>query len=67
VPATLRVAVAFAAKGCSRTSPPLPLKPSESEGSGDFLFSVHEIGGVDVGSLLIRELPSCEGESAASH
>jgi len=29
---------AFAAEGCSRIPPPLPSKPSESKGSGGFLF-----------------------------
>ena len=38
MPATLRVAVAFAAEGCSRIPPPLPLKPSESKGSGGLPF-----------------------------
>jgi hypothetical protein len=40
LPATLRVAVAVAAEGCSRIPPPLPLKPSESKGSGGFLSFV---------------------------
>jgi hypothetical protein len=47
---------AFAAEGCSRIPPPLPLKPSESKGSGGFLFqALAAVWGVS-GEVAVRRV-----------